>query len=110
MKDTTKKIKKPPAQEAHSNEDPREVNPMKDVLYKLKELSEAVYSPKKVWKDKLNTQGSILAPHSQQFRLRNTQAPLPLNYQPYVQAQLYPQPHLRYYYLFENGHSLKRFS
>ncbi|MBW0569721.1 hypothetical protein O181_109436 [Austropuccinia psidii MF-1] len=110
MKDITKKIKNPPAQEAHVNEAPKEVNPMKDVLDQLKELSEAVNPPKKVWKDKPNTQGSGLAPNAQPFRPRNTQAPLPANYQPYVPAQLYPRPPLKCYYCFENGHSLTRCS
>ncbi|MBW0576322.1 hypothetical protein O181_116037 [Austropuccinia psidii MF-1] len=56
-KDITKKMKNPPAQEAHVNEAPKELNPMKDVLDQLKEQSEAVNPPKKVWKDKPNTQG-----------------------------------------------------
>ncbi|MBW0543668.1 hypothetical protein O181_083383 [Austropuccinia psidii MF-1] len=110
MKDITKKIKNPPAQEAHVNEAPKEVNPMKDRLDQLKELSEAVNPPKKVWKDKLNTQGSGLAPNAQPFRQRNTQEPLPANYQSYVPAQLCPRPHLRCYYCFENKHSLTTYS
>ncbi|MBW0553145.1 hypothetical protein O181_092860 [Austropuccinia psidii MF-1] len=110
MKDITKKIKNITAQEAHVNEAPKEVNPMKNVLDQLKELSEAVNSPKKVWKDKQNTQGSGLAPNTQPFRPRNTKAPLPANYQPYVPAQLYPRPPLTCYYCFENGHSLTRCS
>ncbi|MBW0545983.1 hypothetical protein O181_085698 [Austropuccinia psidii MF-1] len=76
MEDITKKIKNPPAQEAHVNEAPKEVDPMRDVLDQLKELSEAVNPPKKVWKEKPNTQGSGLAPNAQPFRQRNTQAPL----------------------------------
>ncbi|MBW0588957.1 hypothetical protein O181_128672 [Austropuccinia psidii MF-1] len=79
---------------------------MKDVLDQLKELSEAVNPPKKVWKDKSNTKGSGLAPNAQPFRQRNTQAPLPA----YVPAQLYPRPPLKCYYCFENGHSLTRCS
>ncbi|MBW0472540.1 hypothetical protein O181_012255 [Austropuccinia psidii MF-1] len=39
IKDITKKIKNPPAEEAHFNEAPKEVNPRKDVLDKLKKLS-----------------------------------------------------------------------
>ncbi|MBW0579271.1 hypothetical protein O181_118986 [Austropuccinia psidii MF-1] len=106
MKDITKKIKNPPAQEADVNEAPKEVNPMKDVLDQLKKLADAVDPPKKVWKDKSNTQGSGLAPNAQPFRQRNTQAPLPENYQPCTPAQLYPRPPLKCYYIFENGHSL----
>ncbi|MBW0583566.1 hypothetical protein O181_123281 [Austropuccinia psidii MF-1] len=83
---------------------------MKDVLDQLKDLSEAVNPPKKVWKDKPNTQGSGLAPNAQPFRQRNTQAPLPANYQPYVTAQIYPIPPLKCYYCFENGHSLTKCS
>ncbi|MBW0467690.1 hypothetical protein O181_007405 [Austropuccinia psidii MF-1] len=41
MKDITKKIKNPPAQEAHVNESPKEIHPMKDVLHQMKELSDA---------------------------------------------------------------------
>ncbi|MBW0546720.1 hypothetical protein O181_086435 [Austropuccinia psidii MF-1] len=55
MKDITKKISNRPAQKAHVNEAPKEVNPMKDVLEHPKELSEAVNLPKKVWKDKKRT-------------------------------------------------------
>ncbi|MBW0505355.1 hypothetical protein O181_045070 [Austropuccinia psidii MF-1] len=75
MKYITKKIKKPQAQEAHFNEAPKEVNPMKDVLDQLKELSEAFNPPKKVQKDKPNTQGSGLAPYAQPFRKENKQEP-----------------------------------
>ncbi|MBW0549393.1 hypothetical protein O181_089108 [Austropuccinia psidii MF-1] len=107
MKDISKKIKNPPAQEDHFNEAPQEVNPMKDLLDQLKELSEAANPPKKVWKDKPNTQGSGLVPNAQPFRPRNTQAPLPGNYQPYVPAQPYPGPPSKCYYCFENFHSLK---
>ncbi|MBW0560789.1 hypothetical protein O181_100504 [Austropuccinia psidii MF-1] len=110
MKVITQKIKNPSAQEAHVNEAPKEGNPMKNVLDQLKELSEAVNPPKKVCKDKPNTQGSGLASNAQPFRPRNTQAPLPRNYQLYVPAQLYPRPPLRRYQCFENGHSLKRCS
>ncbi|MBW0485352.1 hypothetical protein O181_025067 [Austropuccinia psidii MF-1] len=101
-------MNKPPAQEAHFNEEPKEMKPMKDGSNQLKELSEAVNSPKMVWKDKPNTQGSGLAPHAQPFRPRNPQPPLPSNYQPYVPAQLYPRPPLKCYYCFENDHSLTR--
>ncbi|MBW0533169.1 hypothetical protein O181_072884 [Austropuccinia psidii MF-1] len=80
MKDITKKIKNSPAQEAHVNQAPKEVNPVKDVLDQLKELSEAANPPKKVWKDKANTQGSGLEPNAQPFRQMNTQALLPENY------------------------------
>ncbi|MBW0538459.1 hypothetical protein O181_078174 [Austropuccinia psidii MF-1] len=97
MKDIRKKIKNPPAQEGHVNEAPKEVNPMKDVLDQLKELSEDVNPPKMVWKYKTNTQGSGLALNAQPFRPRNTQARLPANYQPYVPEQLYPTPPLRCY-------------
>ncbi|MBW0570789.1 hypothetical protein O181_110504 [Austropuccinia psidii MF-1] len=83
---------------------------MKDFLDQLKELSEAVDPPKKVWKDKANTQGSGLAPNALPFRQRNTQALLPENFQPYASAQLYPRPPLKCHYLFENGHSLTRCS
>ncbi|MBW0583966.1 hypothetical protein O181_123681 [Austropuccinia psidii MF-1] len=38
MKDIKNKIKNPPAQEAHVNEAPKEVNPMEDVLDQLEEL------------------------------------------------------------------------
>ncbi|MBW0574631.1 hypothetical protein O181_114346 [Austropuccinia psidii MF-1] len=103
-------MKNPPAQEAHVNEAPKEVNPMKDVLDQLKEISEAVNPPKKVWKDKPSTQGSGLAPNAQPFRQRNTQELLPANYQPYVPAQLFPRPPLKCHYCFENGHSLTRCS
>ncbi|MBW0464831.1 hypothetical protein O181_004546 [Austropuccinia psidii MF-1] len=101
MKDIERKIKNTPAQEAHFNEVPKEVNQMKDVLDQLKELSGAVNPPKKVWKDKPNTQGSGLEPNEQPFRPRNTQAPLPEDYQPYVPAQLYLRPPLKCYYCFE---------
>ncbi|MBW0549138.1 hypothetical protein O181_088853 [Austropuccinia psidii MF-1] len=83
---------------------------MKNVLDQLKELSEAVNPPKKVWKDKPNTQGSGLASNAQPFRQRNTQAPLPANYQPYVPAQLYPRLPLKFYCCFKNCHSLTRCS
>ncbi|MBW0512188.1 hypothetical protein O181_051903 [Austropuccinia psidii MF-1] len=108
MKDITNKINNTPAQEAHVNESPKEFNTMKDVLDQLKELSEAVNPPKKVQKDKTNTQGSGLAPNAQQFRQRNTQEPLPENYQPYVSAKRYSRPPSKCYYCFENGHSLTR--
>ncbi|MBW0547222.1 hypothetical protein O181_086937 [Austropuccinia psidii MF-1] len=107
MKDITTEIKNPPAQEAHVNEEPKEFNSMEEVLDQLKELSEAVNSPKKVWKDKPNTQASGLATNAQPFRPRKAQTPLPENYQPYVPEQLYPRPPLKCYYCFENGHSLK---
>ncbi|MBW0477676.1 hypothetical protein O181_017391 [Austropuccinia psidii MF-1] len=110
MKDITKKIRNPPAQEAYVNEAPKEINPMKDVLDKLKERSESFNTPKKVWKDERNTQVSGLAPNSQPFRPRNTQAPLPENYQAYVPEQLYPRTPLKWYHFFENDHSLKRCS
>ncbi|MBW0536929.1 hypothetical protein O181_076644 [Austropuccinia psidii MF-1] len=97
MKDITRKIQNPQAQEAHVNEVPKEVNPMKGVLDQLKELSKAFNSPKKVWKDKPNTQGSGLAPNAKPFRQRNTQAPLPANFQPYVPAQLYTRTPLKCY-------------
>ncbi|MBW0551987.1 hypothetical protein O181_091702 [Austropuccinia psidii MF-1] len=42
MKDITNKTKNPPAQESHFNEAQKEVNPMKDVLDQLQELSEDV--------------------------------------------------------------------
>ncbi|MBW0513715.1 hypothetical protein O181_053430 [Austropuccinia psidii MF-1] len=51
------KLKNPPDKEAHANEAPKGVSLMKDVLYQVKELSEAVNPPKKAWKDELNTQG-----------------------------------------------------
>ncbi|MBW0563709.1 hypothetical protein O181_103424 [Austropuccinia psidii MF-1] len=110
MKDITKRINNPPAKEAHINEAPKEVNPMKDVLEQLKELSDSVNPPKKVWKDKPNRQGSGLAPIAQPFRQRNTQAPFPANFQPYAPEQLHPRPPLRCYYCFKNGHSLTRCS
>ncbi|MBW0471792.1 hypothetical protein O181_011507 [Austropuccinia psidii MF-1] len=110
MKDITKKINNPPAQLSNVNEAPKIVNPMKDSLYQLKELSEAVYPPKKVWKDKPNTQGSGLAPHAQPLRPRSNQAPLPLNYQPYVPDTLYPRPPLKFYYCFENAYLFTRCS
>ncbi|MBW0525311.1 hypothetical protein O181_065026 [Austropuccinia psidii MF-1] len=97
MKDITKKIENPPAQEAHFNEALKEVSQKKDILDQLKELSEAVNPPKKVWKVKPNTQGSDLEPNAQPLRQRNTQEPLPANYQPYVPAQLYPRPPLKCY-------------
>ncbi|MBW0570064.1 hypothetical protein O181_109779 [Austropuccinia psidii MF-1] len=75
MKDIMNKMKNPPAQEAHVNEAPSKVNPLKDALEHSKELSEAVNSPKKVWKDKPNKQGSGLAPNAPPFRPRNNQAP-----------------------------------
>ncbi|MBW0532178.1 hypothetical protein O181_071893 [Austropuccinia psidii MF-1] len=100
MKDITKKIKNPPAQEVHVNEAPKGVNRLKDVLEKVEELSEAVNPPKEVWKDKPNTQGSGFAPNAQLFRPRNTQAPLTANYQPYVPEKLYPRPPLKCYYCF----------
>ncbi|MBW0499198.1 hypothetical protein O181_038913 [Austropuccinia psidii MF-1] len=106
MKDITNKIKTQSAQESCFNEAPKKVNPMKNVLEQLKELSEAVNPPEKVWKDKPNTQGSGLAPNAQPFRKPNTQEPLPANYQPYSPAQLYPRPPLMCYYCFKNGHSL----
>ncbi|MBW0486803.1 hypothetical protein O181_026518 [Austropuccinia psidii MF-1] len=110
MKYITKKIKNSPAQEAHVNEAPKEVNPMKVVLDQLKELPEAVNTQKKVWKDKPNTQGSGLEPSTQPLRQRNTQATLPANYLPYFTPQLYPIPPLKCSYCFENGHSLTRCS
>ncbi|MBW0506455.1 hypothetical protein O181_046170 [Austropuccinia psidii MF-1] len=70
MKYIKNKIKNPPAQEAHLNESLKEVNPMEDVLDQLKKLSEAPNPPKNVWKDKLDIQGSGLAPNSQPFRQR----------------------------------------
>ncbi|MBW0569584.1 hypothetical protein O181_109299 [Austropuccinia psidii MF-1] len=72
MEDIAKKIRKPPSQEAHGNEAPEELNPIKNVLDQMKELSEAVIPPKKVWKDKANTQGSGLEPNEQPLRPRNT--------------------------------------
>ncbi|MBW0484745.1 hypothetical protein O181_024460 [Austropuccinia psidii MF-1] len=110
MKDITKKIKNSPAQDAHVNEAPKKSNPMKDVLNQLKELSEAVYPLEKVWMDQTNTQVSGLAPNVQPFRQRNTVGPLPANYQPYVPAELYLRPPLKFHYCFENGHSLTKCS
>ncbi|MBW0504549.1 hypothetical protein O181_044264 [Austropuccinia psidii MF-1] len=104
MKDITKKIKNPPGEDAHINESLKEVNPMKDVLNQLKELSEAVNPPNKVWKDKPNTQGSGLAPNAQPFRPRNTRAPLPENYQSYDPEQCFSRPPLKCYHCCENGH------
>ncbi|MBW0486618.1 hypothetical protein O181_026333 [Austropuccinia psidii MF-1] len=78
MKDITKEIRIPLAQEA-----PKEVNTMKDLSDQLKELSKDVNPPNKVWKDGENTQGSGLEPNAQPFRPRSTQAPLPENHQPF---------------------------
>ncbi|MBW0541699.1 hypothetical protein O181_081414 [Austropuccinia psidii MF-1] len=78
---------------------------MKDIT-----KSEDVNQSKKVCKDKPNKKGSGLALNAKPFRKRNTQAPLPTNYQPNVPEQLYPRPPLKIYYCFENGHSLARFS
>ncbi|MBW0485931.1 hypothetical protein O181_025646 [Austropuccinia psidii MF-1] len=108
MKYITKQSKNPQAQEAHVNQAPKKVNQINNVLDQLKELSEAVNPPKKVWKDKPSLQRSGLAPNKQPFRQRNTQVPLPENYQPYVPAQIYPRPPLKLYYCLENGHSLNR--
>ncbi|MBW0524143.1 hypothetical protein O181_063858 [Austropuccinia psidii MF-1] len=97
MKVITKKRKSLPAQEAHVNKAPKEVNPIKDVLEHLKELLEGVNSPKQVWKKQQKTQGSVLAPSAQPLIPTNTQAPLPTNYKPYVPAQCYPRPPLKCY-------------
>ncbi|MBW0563839.1 hypothetical protein O181_103554 [Austropuccinia psidii MF-1] len=110
MKDITNKIKNPPDQEPHVNEASKEENSMEDVLDHPRELSEAVHPPKKVWKDKQNTQGSVLAPIEQQFRPRNTQARLTENYQCNVPAQNFPRPSVKFHYCLANGQSLKRCS
>ncbi|MBW0467819.1 hypothetical protein O181_007534 [Austropuccinia psidii MF-1] len=94
MKDISKKIKILSAQEAHFNEALKEVNPMKDVLDQLKELSDAWNPSNKVWKDKPNTQESGLEQNARPFRPRKTQTPLLENYQPYVPEKAYPRPPL----------------
>ncbi|MBW0495247.1 hypothetical protein O181_034962 [Austropuccinia psidii MF-1] len=83
---------------------------MRDGLQQLKELSEDVNTPKKVWRDKPNTQVSGIGPNAQPFRPRNALAPLPTSHQPYVLEKLYPRPPLNCYYYLENGHSLTRCS
>ncbi|MBW0579971.1 hypothetical protein O181_119686 [Austropuccinia psidii MF-1] len=55
MKDINKKIRNSPAEEAHVNEAPKEVNPMKDVLEHLKEISEAVNPQKRSLRIKTHT-------------------------------------------------------
>ncbi|MBW0577483.1 hypothetical protein O181_117198 [Austropuccinia psidii MF-1] len=97
MKVITKKRKSLSTQEAHVNEAPKELNPMKDILEHLKELLEGVNSPKQVWKKQPKTQGSVLAPSAQPLIPTNTHTPLPANYRPYVPAQCYPRPPLKCY-------------
>ncbi|MBW0489395.1 hypothetical protein O181_029110 [Austropuccinia psidii MF-1] len=102
-KELTQKIKNPPQPEPQPRNEGK--YSVKEVLNKLKTLSEAVNPPKRNWN---NNQQQILPQNNQPYMPRSPLPPFSSRYQPYIQAQMAPRPPLKCSYCKEEGHSATR--
>ncbi|MBW0469055.1 hypothetical protein O181_008770 [Austropuccinia psidii MF-1] len=104
MKDLTQKIQNPQPQEDQLKDTGKES--VKEVLNKLKHVSEVVESQKKTQES--NNQDKKSTQKSQPFRPRYPLPPISSSYQPYVPAQIAPRQLIKCYYFLEEGNSAIR--
>ncbi|MBW0564300.1 hypothetical protein O181_104015, partial [Austropuccinia psidii MF-1] len=90
VKELTHKLQNSPQPEPQPINEGKES--VKEVLNKLKTLSEAVNPPKRNCK---NNQEQILPQNNQPYRPRNPLPPFSSSYQPYIPAQMAPGPPLK---------------